>query len=74
MCAGIRIMIINDTEFNKKFTATQEGDAIFIHRKNCGYWRISEEGGIHRLVAWGRNYKYDVYFDNFDNLISFITN
>jgi hypothetical protein len=66
-------MIINDTEFNKKFTTSHEGGAIFIHRKNCSYWRISEESGMYKLIAWDRNYKYDVYFDNVDNLISFIT-
>jgi hypothetical protein len=66
-------MIINCPEFNKKYTATQHDDAIYIHRKDSDYWKISEQNGIYRLVAWNRNYKYDVYFDNFDNLISYIT-
>lgn len=66
-------MIINYPEFNKKYTATQHDDGIYIHRKGSDYWKISEQNGIYRLVAWNRNYKYDVYFDNFDNLISYIT-
>lgn len=73
MCTGIRIMIINDPVFNKHFTATQHGEDIHIHKKNSDYWKISEESGIYRLVAWNKKYKYDVYFDNFDNLIDFIT-
>lgn len=66
-------MIINDPEFNKKFTAEQHDGAIYIHQKKCDYWKITEKNGFYKLVAWNRNYKYDVYFDNFDNLLSFIT-
>lgn len=66
-------MIINDPEFNKKFTATSQDDAIYIHQIKSDYWKITERNGIYKLVAWNRNYKYDVYFDNFDNLISYIT-
>ena len=66
-------MIINDPVFNKHFVATQQDDAIHIHKKHSDYWKITEENGIYRLVAWNKKYTYVVYFDNFDNLVEFIT-